>query len=168
MKTNKLFNDFYIDSSNDEPTTWFIEGWCSSTDESDIVATIDIYGNIHWEGDYMEIYADNDKFKQALEVFYDSHWFNDKDNLIDKISQHIKHFDFADFNVIHNDGNCLYAINRIDALNTYFWAYGLVNTESVVFTPHTKNKVDLKNIATYLVNDIITAIGTETFCIECD
>lgn len=160
------FDGYYINKS-EKANTWNLIGFYinKNNDYDAVIATINIKGDINWNDSFQELYNTDSLIEKTLKHFYDNFWFNDE-SLTDKIFETLCNNSELYFDIMCDEGRTEYGIETINVLETLYWAYGIINTESIVFIPHSKNEQVLKNLATDIVKNIISIIKTNEFCLK--
>ena len=158
--------EFYI-HTEESATEWSVLAYYITAPENEFkIATINLDGSVTWVKEY-ESLKDEIGLKNELKNFFDFHFFTPEDT-INEIVKYLAKQDELFFTIYYKDGECDYGIECINAVQTYFWAYGLVESESIGFVPYKPKETAYRNLATDVVNDIIDIVGNEEFCIYID
>lgn len=175
------FYDFYVEplkNKTDEVIVEFIvfgyyyDNNIKGVDvvKDEIVATIDLKGNVEWVEEYAYCKDDIDAQK-AIEEFFENNLFSCREDFHKRLFDFIKSAGiYTSFKIYHPNGYTTYGVEFLDCLTTPYVAFGLVGTESITFHPFANTDDDnaINELVDLIVSDIISAIDDVPFIMSYD
>ena len=168
METMKLTDVEIEVCEENNVNNYIVIGYFNNNIEGNVLAKINIKGEIIWEKEYEE-YKYNNLVSELIDNFFDCHLFSEKDSISrfrEKIADEIEHLTKDDcyfIDVMSKDDVCAFAIQKIEIMGVDNIAVGMYgNGQFKVFNI---DEVEVAEAITYLLNDIEDAVGT-TFVLE--
>lgn len=144
-----------------------IDAWetADTDEEGRVIAKINLKGDIHWED---ESAKDDALVKYNIEQFFDDHYFDSKEDVVENMIKIIKRI-YSDstcyMNIIHKDGCMEYGIQRLTILDCECFAVGMIENGQFKTFPTGWGEEPIKEIVDWMLADITECVGEE-FCIE--